>query len=77
MDPLKEQLVPFFKYNRVSLITGTGTCLWDGFKLGRLLVGHSLSLCSVPPACISGRKDKFWVESFVGGLVSPLRFLPD
>jgi hypothetical protein len=49
-----------------------------GLKLGQLLVGHSLSLCSIPLACISCSQDKFWVESFVGGLVSsiaPLGFL--
>jgi hypothetical protein len=38
-----------------------------GLKLGQLLVGHPLSLCSLPCACISY---EFWVESFVGGLVS-------
>ena len=40
-----------------------------GLKLGQLLVGHSLSLCSIPCACISCRQDKFWVKSFVDGYV--------
>jgi hypothetical protein len=40
--------------------------------LGCLLVGHSLSLCSFPGACISFRQNKFWVESFEGLLVSLL-----
>ena len=47
-------------------------------KLGWLLVSHSLTLCSLLRACISYRQVKFWVESFVGGLVSliaPLGFL--
>ena len=39
-------------------------------KLGWLLVSHSLTLCSLLRACISYRQVKFWVESFVGGLVS-------
>ena len=55
------------KHNRISLIMfGTGT----DFSLGWLLVGHSfqslLHLCH----CISFRQDKFWVESFMGRLVS-------
>jgi hypothetical protein len=37
-------------------------------KLGRLLVGPQSLL--EPRACISCKKDKFWIESFVGGLVS-------
>jgi hypothetical protein len=43
-----------------------------GLKLGLLLVFHSLSLCSIPCACISYRLDKFWVECFVSELVSLL-----
>jgi hypothetical protein len=40
-----------------------------GLILDQLLVSHTLSLCSIPCACISCRQDKFWVESSVGGLV--------
>jgi hypothetical protein len=40
-----------------------------GLELGRLLVGHSLSLCSRSGTCISCRQDKFGVESFVVGLI--------
>ena len=43
---------------------------WVGLKLGQLLVGHSLSLCSIPHACISGRQNRFGMENFVDGLVS-------
>jgi hypothetical protein len=35
----------------------------------RLLVDHSLRLCSIPCVCISCRPDKVWVVSFVGELV--------
>ena len=43
---------------------------------GRLLVAHSLSLCSIPSPCIICRHDKFWVAGFVGGLMSlSLHFL--
>lgn len=38
-------------------------------KLGRLLLGHFLSLCSIHNHCISRRQCKFYVEYFVGGLV--------
>ena len=34
-----------------------------GLKLGQLLVGHSLSLCFIPRACIFYRQDKFCVEN--------------
>ena len=34
------------------------------------MVGHSLRLCSYPPCLHYCRQDKFWVESFVGGLMS-------
>jgi hypothetical protein len=43
-----------------------------GLKLGKLLVRHSLSLCSIPSICISWKQDTFCVESFMGGLVSLL-----
>lgn len=33
-------------------------------ELGQLLIDHSLSLCSVPCACISWRQDNIWFESF-------------
>ena len=41
-------------------------------KLVLLLVGHSLSLCSIPCLYISCRQDKFWDESLVSGLMSLL-----
>jgi hypothetical protein len=41
-----------------------------GLKLGQLLVGNSLSFCSIPHACFSCTQDTFWVESLVGGMVS-------
>jgi hypothetical protein len=41
-----------------------------GLKLGQLLVGHSFGLHSIPCAYISCGQHIFWVESFVGGLVS-------
>jgi hypothetical protein len=50
-----------------------------GSQVGTVLIGHSLSLCSIPGAYISNRQDKFGVESLVGGLVSlmaPPGFLP-
>jgi hypothetical protein len=57
---------------RVSLIV-SGIAHGMDLKLGQLLVGHSLSLCSTPtPNLITCRQDKFWVESFVSGLVSLL-----
>jgi hypothetical protein len=43
---------------------------WMGLKMGQLLVSHSLSIFSIHNPCISGRQDKFEVESFVGELVS-------
>ena len=50
-----------------------------GFKLGELFVGHILSHCSIPHLFISCRQDKFWIESFMGELMSlliaPLGFL--
>jgi hypothetical protein len=49
-----------------------GACPWDGVKLGQLLVGHSLNLCSIPHSCNFCRQNKIWVKSFVGGLVSLL-----
>jgi hypothetical protein len=37
------------KHNRVSLrVSGIGAFCGMGLKLGQLLVGHSLSLCSIP-----------------------------
>ena len=39
-------------------------------KFCQLLVGCSLSLYSISCPWISCRQDKFWVETFVGGLVS-------
>jgi hypothetical protein len=41
-----------------------------GLKLGRFLVGPSLSLCSFYHVLIYYRQDKFGVEGFVGGLMS-------
>jgi len=40
-------------------------------KLVPLLLGHSFNLCSIHNPLISCRQDKFSVESFVGGLVTP------
>ena len=33
---------------------------------------YIIYLCSLPSTCITCRQDKFWVESFMGGLVSLL-----
>ena len=41
-----------------------------GHKLQQLLVGDFLSLCSIPHPYSSCRQDKFWVEIFMGELVS-------
>jgi hypothetical protein len=41
-----------------------------GLKLGQLLDGQFLNLCSIPCPCISCGPDRFWVEIFVGELVS-------
>jgi hypothetical protein len=53
-----------------------------GIKLGQLLVGQSLSLCSIPTLCTSYRQDEFFqVKSFagktffVGVPIAPLEFL--
>ena len=46
-----------------------------GLKLGWLLIFNSLSLCSIPYVCTSYRQGKFWVESFLGGLVSLFSWL--
>ena len=44
-----------------------------GFKLGLLLVGHSLPLLhTTPPAFLVDRIDTFGVKSFLGELVSLL-----
>ena len=49
-----------------------------GFKFGQF-VGHSHSLLSIHCLCIACRQEKFWVESFVGEMVSiaPLVFFLD
>jgi hypothetical protein len=45
--------------------------------LSQLLVGHSLSLCSPPRACITWRQDKFWVKNlWVGCFLYPSTRVP-
>jgi hypothetical protein len=51
-----------YKHNREPLIV-------PGLNLSQLLVGSSLSLCSIPCPCISRRQDKFWVNNFGGRLL--------
>jgi hypothetical protein len=56
----------------VSLIvSGIGSLPWDGSQVG-LDTGWLFpqSLLHLYP-CASCRQDKFWVEGFVGGLMSP------
>ena len=71
MEPLREQHAPVCKHKRVSLCQGLVLAHEMGLQLG-LLVGHCLSLYSIPHTCIPCRQDKFWIESFVGELVSLL-----
>jgi len=50
VEPPRRQLAPVSKHNGVSLIVlGTDACTCLGLKLGLLLVGHFLSLCSIEP----------------------------
>jgi hypothetical protein len=63
------------KHYRVSLIMSRLGAYQVGLKLGWFLVDNSLSLCSILGPCISYRRDKFWVESFIGGFVSLLLYL--
>jgi hypothetical protein len=59
----------------VSLIVlEIGAAHGMGLTLGRLLVAHSLSLCSTHHACVTCKQDKFWVDSFVDRFV-PLMLL--
>jgi len=44
-----------------------GACPWDGFRVGPVI--GCTYLQSLLHSCISFRKDKFWTESFVGGVV--------
>ena len=67
VKPLRGQLAPVCKNNRVFLIVSG-----MGLMFGQLFVVHPLSLCSIPHAYISCRQDKFWVKSVVGRLVSLL-----
>jgi hypothetical protein len=50
---------------RVLLIVpGIDACSWDGSQDG-LVVGHSLTFCYIPHACISYIQDKFGAESIM------------
>ena len=71
MEPLRGQHVPVFNHNRVLLIvSGIGSCSWDGSQFRAIIVWpFPLFLFYLCP-CTSFTEDTFWVECFVGGLVS-------
>ena len=57
---------------------GTGSCSWDGSRVGPVIVGHSCSLCSIFfPAYFVGRTH-FESKAFgwVAILISPVGVLP-
>lgn len=70
MQPLRRQLClcPDCKHSRVWLIVQSiasfyGMCC----KLGQSLVGYYVNIYSI----LYCKQDKFWIESFVVGLISP------
>ena len=72
MEPHRRQLcyVPDCKHKGVSLVVLRLVLPHGmGLNLEHSLFGHSLRLCSifVPTSC---RQDTFWVEGFLGGLLS-------
>ena len=66
-----DSYVLVYKHNRVPLIVlGIGSCPWGGSQF-RAVIGWPfpetlISLC----LCKSCRQDTFWVEGFVGELLS-------
>jgi hypothetical protein len=57
----------------VSLVVlSIGACPWDESQVKSVIGWPPPQSLLHPHACISCRQDKFWVESFVGGLVSLL-----
>ena len=59
------------KQNRVSLtVSGVGSLTWHASPGGQPLAGCSQSLLHLY-LCSSCRKDTFWAEGFVGGLMFP------
>jgi hypothetical protein len=71
VEPLKGKYATVYMHNKVSLIVfGIAVCPWDGLQV-EAVIGWPFSQSLLPPcAYIICRQDKFWVESFVGGLVS-------
>jgi hypothetical protein len=51
-------------------VSGTGSCPWDGSQVGPVIDWPFLQVLLRICFCTSRRQDTFWVESFVGGLVS-------
>lgn len=51
-------------------MSGIVACPWDGSQVGPVIGWHSVSAPSSIPALLVS-EIKFWVEGFVGGLMSP------